>query len=166
MTSMDSTAKPTSASRTVSTYLVLPPDTNHYGTIFGGQIMANIDKIGAITAMRHARLPVVTASSDSLDFLAPVAAGEAMHLEAFVASTGKTTIEVFVKVQSENLILGETKLTATAYLTFVAIGPDGKPTQVPAILPETDDERQQYDSAPKRRAVRQQRLQERRNRAE
>src|ERR1700726_4034708 len=88
--------KPPRLSKTIMTDLVLPPDTNNHGTIFGGNVMAYIDKIASIASMRHARRPVVTASSDSLDFLEPVKAGEAIRLEASVTWTHKTSMEVFV----------------------------------------------------------------------
>lgn len=144
-------------SKTVMTDLVLPPDTNNHGTIFGGRIMAHIDKIASIACMRHARMPVVTASSDSLDFLKPVKLGEALRLEAFVTWTHKTSMEVFVKIESENLMTGEVKLTATSYLTFVGLGPDGKPAPVPPVIPETDEEKHHYGSAPHRYELRRQR---------
>ncbi|OFW78671.1 MAG: acyl-CoA thioesterase [Alicyclobacillus sp. RIFOXYA1_FULL_53_8] len=155
--------KPTRLSKTMMTDLVLPPDTNNHGTIFGGRIMAYIDKIASITCMRHARTPVVTASSDSLDFLEPVKVGEAVRLEAFVTWTHKTSMEVYVKVESENLMTGEVKLTATAYLTFVALGPDGKPTPVTPVIPETAEEKRHYDTAPERYEMRRQRKLHRRN---
>lgn len=153
--------KPPRLSRTMMTDLVLPPDTNNHGTIFGGNVMAYIDKIASIASMRHARRPVVTASSDSLDFLEPVKAGEAIRLEAYVTWTHKTSMEVFVKVESENLMTGEVKLTATAYLTFVALGSDGRPTYVPPVMPETDEEQRQYESGPTRYELRKQRKLER-----
>jgi acyl-CoA hydrolase len=153
--------KPASMSRTVMTDLVLPPDTNNHGTIFGGRVMAFVDKIASITSMRHARRPVVTASSDSLDFLEPVSLGEAICLEAFVTYTHKTSMEVFVKIQSENLMTGEIKLTATSYLTFVALGSDGRPTPVSPVIPETEEEKWHYDTAPARFAMRKERKHER-----
>jgi acyl-CoA hydrolase len=143
------------------TDLVLPPDTNNYGTIFGGNVMAYIDKIASIACMRHARKPVVTASSDSLDFLEPVKVGEAIRLEAFVTWTHKTSMEVYVKVESENLLTGEVKLTAAAYLTFVALGSDGRPTPVPPVIPETEEEKWHYETAPARYEMRKQRKLER-----
>ncbi|SFU74631.1 acyl-CoA thioesterase [Alicyclobacillus macrosporangiidus] len=149
--------KPCRMSRTVMTDLVLPPDTNNHGTIFGGNVMRYIDKIASIACMRHARKPVVTASSDSLDFLEPIRVGEAVRLEAFVTWTHKTSMEVFVRVESENLMTGEVKTTARAYLTFVAIGPDGRPTEVPPVYPETDEERHHYETAPARYELRRQR---------
>jgi acyl-CoA hydrolase len=154
-------SKPASFSRTMMTDLVLPSDINNHGTIFGGNIMAYIDKIASIACMRHARKPVVTASSDSLDFLAPVKIGEAIRLEAFVTWTHKTSMEVFVKVESENLMTGEIKVTATSYLTFVALGSDGRPTPVPPVIPETEEERWQHETAPVRYELRKQRKQER-----
>ncbi|MCL6453512.1 MAG: acyl-CoA thioesterase [Alicyclobacillus sp.] len=149
--------KPASASRTVMTDLVLPPDTNNYGTIFGGNVMAYIDKIASIACMRHARKPVVTASSDSLDFLQPVRVGEAIRLEAFVTWTHHTSMEVFVRVESENLLTGEVCLTATSYLTFVALGSDGRPTPVPPVIPETEEEKRHFATAPARYEMRKRR---------
>jgi acyl-CoA hydrolase len=153
--------KPARLSRTVMTDLVLPPDTNNHGTIFGGRIMAYVDKIASIACMRHARKPVVTASSDSLDFLAPVRVGEAIQLEAFVTWTHKTSMEAFVKVESENLMTGERKLTSTAYLTFVALGSDGRPALVPPVIPETEEEKWHYETAPLRYELRKKRKMER-----
>ncbi len=119
--------------------------------------MRYIDKIASIACMRHARRPVVTASSDSLDFLEPVHGGEAICLEAYVTWTHKTSMEVFIKIESENLVTGEVKLTATSYMTFVALGSDGRPTLVPIVIPETEEERRQFASAPERFEMRQQR---------
>lgn len=143
------------------TDLVLPPDTNNHGTIFGGRVMAYIDKIASIACMRHARMPVVTASSDNVDFLVPVRSGEAIRLEAFVTWTHKTSMEVFVQVESEDLMTGEVKLTATSYLTFVALGPDGRPTLVPAVIPGTREERWHHKTAPERYEARKRRKMER-----
>ncbi|CAM3905856.1 acyl-CoA thioesterase [Alicyclobacillus pomorum] len=153
--------KPARLSRTVMTDLVLPPDTNNHGTVFGGNVMAYIDKIASIASMRHARKPVVTASSDSLDFLKPVKIGEAIRLEAFVTWTHNTSMEVYVKVESENLMTGEVNVTATSYLTFVALGSDGRPTQVPPVIPETEEEKWHYETAPARYEMRKQRKLER-----
>lgn len=153
--------KPASASRSVMTDIVLPPDTNNHGTIFGGRVMAYVDKIASIAAMRHARMAVVTASSDSLDFLGPVTVGEAIRLEAYVTWTHKTSMEVYVKIESENLLTGEVNLTATSYLTFVALGEDGHPQPVPPVIPETDQEWWHYNTAPARYEIRKRRKRER-----
>lgn len=149
--------KPASESRTVMTDLVLPPDTNNHGTIFGGNVMAYIDKIASIACMRHARKQVVTASSDSLDFLRPVRIGEAIRLEAFVTWTHNTSMEVYVRVESENLLTGEINLTASAYLTFVALDSDGRPAAVAPVIPQTDEEKWHFESAPSRYALRKER---------
>jgi acyl-CoA hydrolase len=145
---------PVSQSRTRMTDLVLPPDANAYGTIFGGRVMEYVDRIASITAMRHCRLPVVTASTDSFAFLAPIHVGEAIELEAFVTWTHRTSIEIYCCIHSEDLMTGQRRLTATSYLTFVALGEDGKPALVPPVIPETDEERWHHDSAPARREAR------------
>lgn len=151
-------------SKTIMTDLVLPPDANHYGTIFGGRVMAYIDKIAGIAAMRHARKQVVTASSDGLDFLAPIKVGEAIHLEAFVTYTHETSLEVYVRVESENLMTGQVRLTATSYLTFVAIDEHGQRTEVPPVIPETEEEKFHFSSAQERRRLRLLRRDERQKR--
>lgn len=154
-------ARPSSASRTSMTDLVLPPDTNTHGTIFGGRVMAYIDKISSISAMRHCRKLVVTVASDSLDFLAPIKVGEAIQIEAFVTWTHKTSMEVFCRIHSEDLLTGETRLTGTSYLTFVALGDDGRPTPVPPVKPSTEEEWRHYNTAPARREIRLRRREER-----
>ncbi|UFJ43074.1 acyl-CoA thioesterase [Brevibacillus humidisoli] len=150
-------AKPSSASRTVQASLVLPSDTNNHGTIFGGTMMSYIDEVAAIAAMRHSRHTVVTASIDSIDFLSPVKMGHSLCIEAFVTSTGKTSMEIFVKIISEDLKTGERMLTATSFLTFVAIDENGLPTPVPPVYPETDEEKDLFHSAPERKRMREER---------
>lgn len=149
---------PMSQSRTIQTHLVLPPDTNHHETIFGGRVLSYIDEIGAITAMKHCNMPVVTASIDSVDFLSSARVGDVLEMEAIVTSTGRTSMEVYVRVQSMNLLTGETKLTTESFLTFVAIV-EGKPMLVPGIVPETEDEQRLFESGPARREHRKQRIQ-------
>ncbi|MFJ7830537.1 acyl-CoA thioesterase [Peribacillus sp. NPDC046944] len=141
------TGIPVQQSRTFLTDLVFPPDTNHHNTIFGGKVMAYVDKIACIAAMRHCRKPVVTASSDSFDFLAPIKTGDAINLEAYVTCAHRTSMEVFVKVERENLLTGEKQLTARAFLTMLAIDEDGKPIPVPQVQPETEEEKRQYVQA-------------------
>lgn len=150
-------AKPTRLSRTVLTEIIFPADTNYHGTLFGGRIMQFIDKVATIASMRHSRKAVVTASSDSLDFLAPVKLGEAIQLEAFVTWTHRSSMEVFVKVESENLFTGEKKTTATSYLTFVALDDKGQPSLVPAVIPETEEERKLFETAEARYEARKKR---------
>ena len=101
-----SETRPMSQSRTISTKLVLPPDTNHLQTIFGGKVLAYIDEIAAITAMKHSNTAVVTASIDRVDFVSSAYVGDVLELEAVVSSTGRTSMEVYVLVHSTNLLTG------------------------------------------------------------
>jgi acyl-CoA hydrolase len=149
--------KKTSESRTILTDIVLPPDTNYHGTIFGGNVMAYMDKVATIAAMRHCRRVVVTASSDSLDFLSPIRTGEAICVEGYVTWTHNTSMEIYVKVQAENLLTGEKRLTSRAYLTFVALDENNKPVEVPPVIPETDEERWNFRTAQERYEARKRR---------
>lgn len=147
-------AKKVSESRTIKTCLILPNNANYHGTIFGGHVLSYVDEVASITAMRHCRKPVVTASIDSFDFLAPAKVSNALCLEAFVASTGRTSIEVIVKVSSENLMTGESALTGVSFLTFVGLDENGKPTPVPPVIPETEEEIRLFNSASERHKLR------------
>ncbi|TCP29227.1 acyl-CoA hydrolase [Scopulibacillus darangshiensis] len=141
-------------SRAVKSSHVLPLDTNNHGTMFGGKLMSYIDDIAAISAIRHARNLVVTASTDSVDFLNPIKEGYSVCLESFVTWTHRTSMEVFVKVIAENMVTGERKLCATSFLTFVALGKDGKPTDVAKVIPQSDEEIMLHESAPSRNEIR------------
>ncbi|MEI3612019.1 acyl-CoA thioesterase [Pseudogracilibacillus sp. SO30301A] len=152
--------KPCSNSRTVKTAQILPPDANAYGTLFGGKLMAHIDDVAAISAVRHARKSVVTASTDSVDFLHPVKVGDSICVEGFVTSVHNTSMEVFVKVVKEGLLTAEKTVCATAFLTFVALGENGKPDVVPRIYPETEMEKMLYEGAELRRERRNERKKE------
>jgi len=154
---MEEEARPVGRSRSVMTELVFPTDTNHHGTMFGGTLMKYIDKISAIAAMRHCGKPVVTASTDSLDFLAPIRMGEAVELEAFVTWTHRSSMEVYVVVRAENLFTRDRRVTCTAFSTFVAVDENGKPIPVPPVTPENDAEKELFDSAPERFELRRKR---------
>nr|WP_320050982.1 acyl-CoA thioesterase [uncultured Desulfuromonas sp.] len=136
----NNSAKPCRESRVSKTSIVLPPDTNNYGTLFGGKMMAYVDEVASMSAMRHARTPVVTAFIDSVEFLCPVRVGQAVTLESFVCWTGKTSMEVYVKVNAEDLISGEIQLCLTSLLVFVALDKQGVPIAVPNVIAETDFE--------------------------
>ncbi|MBM6616584.1 acyl-CoA thioesterase [Bacillus suaedaesalsae] len=138
-------------SRTIQTKLVLPPDTNHLGSIFGGKVLAYIDEIAAIAAMKHSKKAVVTASIDIVNFLSTAKVGDILLLEGVVISTGRTSMEVFVKVQSEQIETGQKQLTTTSILTMVAIGEEGKPTPIPGVIPETEEEHEMLTYAEERR---------------
>jgi acyl-CoA hydrolase len=136
------------------TELVLPSDTNALGSIFGGKVMSWIDIAAAIAAGRHARRVVVTASIDALHFIAPIKLGHYVHIRATVNYAGRTSLEVGVRVDSENPLTGEKIHTSTAYTTFVALDDHGRPTQVPPVKAETPEEKRRYEEALKRRASR------------
>lgn len=148
--------KPIKASRIIQTRLVLPADTNNLKTIFGGKVLSYIDEVAALSAMKHCNCIAVTASIDSVNFLSPVKAGDAIQLVAFVTSTGTSSMEVYVKVTSQNFVKSEDKLTTEAFVTMVALDEDGKPTPVPKVYPETKEEIALHDSAPLRRENRKQ----------
>lgn len=139
--------KPCANSLAIKTTHVLPPDTNAYGTLFGGKLMAHIDDIAAIAAVKHARNPVVTASTDSVDFLTPVKVGHAITIEAFVTWTHHTSMEVFAKAITEDLVTGERKVCTTAFMTFVAINDLGRPVPVPSVYPESEHEKELHEGA-------------------
>lgn len=140
-----------SISRTIQTKLVLPPDTNHMGTIFGGAVLSYIDEIAAISAMKHSNTVVVTASIDTVNFISSARVGDILILEGVVISTGRTSMEVFVKVECQHLETGNRTTTTTAILTMVAVNSDGVPTKVKGVLPETEQEKSLMQSAQERK---------------
>lgn len=133
-------------SRVIQTDLVLPNDTNNHHTLFGGVLMKKMDAVASISARKHARTEVVTASTDSVDFLAPIYPTDSVSLESFVTWTGRTSMEVFVKAIAEDLKVGTKKVAATAFLTFVSQDEYGKPSPVPRIIPETQEETYLHDT--------------------
>lgn len=137
-----------------TTELVLPGHTNPLGNVFGGRVMELVDVTGGVAASRHARSAVVTASMDELHFREPVKLGHVMILRASVNYAGKTSMEVGVRVDREDPLTGERVHTATAYLTFVALGADGKPREVPPLIAESDEEHRRMENARIRRAER------------
>ncbi|MCM3003467.1 acyl-CoA thioesterase [Priestia koreensis] len=124
----------------VKTSRVFPMDTNNHDTLFGGKLMSYIDDVASISAARHGRFETVTASTDSVDFLRPIGQQHSVCLESYVTWAGTSSMEVFVKVISEELRTGKRELAATAFLTFVALDDDGKPVRVPRVIPETEEE--------------------------
>ena len=138
---------PVQHSKTIQTRLVLPPDTNHLDTIFGGKVLAYIDEIAALAAMKHSNCAVVTASIDSVDFLSSAKVGDALTLEAFVTYTGRSSMEVYVKVIAHNLIQNKKTLTTESFLTMVAVNEEGKPVPVPSVYPESEEEKQLFTTA-------------------
>jgi acyl-CoA hydrolase len=142
------------ASRVEKAELVLPGLTNVHGTIFGGIMMQWIDIAAGIAAARHAGGPVVTASMDRLHFLHPVHLGEVVILQAQVNFAARTSMEVGVRVFSEDQVTRARRQTTRAYLTFVAVDDVGRPRAVPRLVLETAEERKRFAEAARRRAVR------------
>lgn len=134
--------------------LALPNDANGLGNLLGGRVMHLVDLCGALAAMRHARRPVVTASVDYMNFLQPVRINQLVLLRSSVNRVFRTSMEVGVKVWVENLQTGEVRHTSSAYLTFVALNPEGSPVVVPAVIPETEEEKRRYEEAAQRRQYR------------
>ena len=134
--------------------LVLPNDTNVLGNVHGGRVMCLMDICAAMSAYKHARQPVVTASVDRLDFLAPAKKGDILILKSSVNYAHKTSMEIGVRIDAESPFTGEVRHTATAYLTFVAIDDNNKPTKISKITPETEDEKRRYERAKNRHLIR------------
>jgi acyl-CoA hydrolase len=154
MNEMTPEGKPVRDSLSEYSELALPNDANGLGAVLGGKVMHLVDLAAAMAAMRHARRPVVTASVDSLHFLHPVRIGELIVLRSSVNRVFRTSMEVGVYVTTENLMTGERLHTCSAYLTFVALNKEGKATEVPAALPETEEEKRRYREAGERREYR------------
>lgn len=127
--------------------VMLPEDTNPAGNVHGGTIMKLIDNAAYVVASRHARSNVVTASVDRIDFHRPVFVGDLLHLMASLNWTGRSSMEVGVRVEAENLQTGEIRHIASAYLTFVALNEQGKPKTAPQVQPETEDEKRRFNEA-------------------
>ena len=134
-----------------SSALMLPPDANNLGNVFGGVVMALVDKTAAVAAIRHARSTCVTASIDRVDFREPIHLGDLVVLKASVNWVGRTSMEVGVRVEAEDLISGLKRHTNSCYLTFVAVDESGCPREVPALVPESEAELRRYAAAKDRR---------------
>jgi len=147
-------AKLASGSRVEMTQLVLPSYANSFGNAFGGRVMQWIDLAAAMAAMRHSRMPVVTASIDQLAFHAPIRVAQIAILRAQVNAVFGSSMEIEVTVDAEDPRTGEKKLCCDAFLTFVALGPDGKPSKAPLLLTETEEEARRAQVAASRRAER------------
>ena len=132
-------------SRVEMAQVMLPADANQAGNVHGGSIMKLIDTAAGIAALRHCRTNIVTASMDRLAFHEPVFIGELVILRASINYVGKTSLEVGVRVEAENLMTGEVRHTNSAYLTMVSLDKHRKPTAVPKIIPETEDEQRRFE---------------------
>jgi acyl-CoA hydrolase len=153
--------RPVRDSQSEMAEIVLPNDANPLGALLGGRLMHWIDLAGAMAAHRHSRNYVVTAAIDHMDFWVPVHVGDLVILRSSVNRVFRSSMEVGVKAWVENYILDDCKHVSSAYLTFVAVDAGGRRIQVPAVIPETDDQRRRYDDAGKRRQMRREHLERR-----
>ncbi|MGY3765725.1 acyl-CoA thioesterase [Vagococcus vulneris] len=160
MTSHTFNQKKCRESRVIQTHRIFPADLNSFGALYGGKLMYFIDDSASVSASRHARQHVMTASTDSLDFLHPLLENHSVCIESYVTGTGTKSMEVFVKVIGEDLTNGKRYLAATCFMTFVVVKPTNSFTTVPEVIPETTEEVEITRGYKERRAQRLALLQE------
>jgi acyl-CoA hydrolase len=151
---MSNAARHPRESETVMSELMMPEHANIMGNVFGGVVLSLVDRVAAVCAIRHSRKQCVTVSVDKVDFKEPIHVGELLTAYARVNFAGKTSMEVGVKIISENVLSGQKRHTNSCYVTYVALDDNGVPSPVPPITPETPDEKRRYDRAAQRRASR------------
>jgi acyl-CoA hydrolase len=138
----------------VMSELVLPNDTNTLGNLMGGRLLHMMDICAAVSAMKHCNCPVVTASVDNVSFNNPIRLGNLLMIESRVTRSFNSSMEVFLRVYGEDLQARYKYLTNEAYFTFVALDPHGKPRKVDPITPETDEDKEMFNGALRRRQLR------------
>jgi uncharacterized protein (TIGR00369 family) len=142
--------KPIRASRITLSQLMHPEHANLLGNVHGGWVMKLVDEAGALACMRHAQRKVVTVAIDSMNFHQPIRIGDLVIITAEVSYTGRTSMEAEVEVIAENPITGERTHTNTAYLVYVALDDHGRPTAVPPLKVETEEQKQRMEKAQQR----------------
>ncbi|MDX1651194.1 MAG: acyl-CoA thioesterase [Brumimicrobium sp.] len=147
------TKKKPSDTLTVSTNVVLPNDTNPHGNLFGGKLLAWMDVTAAVAAQRHCRRVVVTASVNNVSFGKPIKESSIVTLEAKVSRAFNSSMEVFIDVYVENQVSGKRVKRNEAIYTFVAVDQNGGPISVPELVPETEEEKERYDGALRRKQL-------------
>ncbi len=141
-------------SRFTLSALMGPQDANSMGNVHGGVIMKMVDEAGALVAMRHANLPVVTVAIDSMTFREPIYLRNLVLCKAELTYVGRTSMEVYVEVSAEDPLSGDTRITNQAYCVYVALTPEGRPAAVPEIAFESEQERARAAQAAERQAYR------------
>ena len=144
-------ARPVRESQHETSELMMPQHANNLGHVFGGVVLAMMDRTAAVSAIRHARMTCVTASIDRVDFREPIHLGDLVVMKASVNFAGRTSMEVGVRVEAEDLLTGNRRHTNSCYLTFVAVDRHGRPVPVPPLLPETEEEQRRHRAAAERR---------------
>ncbi|MBI3081929.1 MAG: acyl-CoA thioesterase [Gemmatimonadetes bacterium] len=143
--------RPVHQSQATMSELMMPHHANNLGNVFGGVILSLVDRVAAVAATRHARRQCVTVSVDRVDFLQPIYLSELVTARASVNYAGRTSMEVGVRIEAENLVTGARRYTNSCYVTYVATDQLGKPSPVPPVLPETEEERRRFRAAEGRR---------------
>jgi acyl-CoA hydrolase len=141
-------------STVITAQMMIPQDANPAGNVHGGVVVKIIDESAGVVATRHARSNVVTASIDRMDFLHPIFVGDLLFFKASMNLVGKTSMEIGVRVEAEDLMSGEVRHVASAYLTYVALDEQGRPKGVPPLILETDEDRRRNNEAKARREMR------------
>jgi len=151
---MSQESKSPRESLTTMVRIMMPMDANNSGNVFGGAILRLIDEVGSVVALKHARTNVVTASVDRMDFYSPVYIGDMLRLNASINFVHRTSMEVGVRVEAENPFTGEVRHTGTCFLTYVGLDQKRKPTLVPALKLESDEDKRRWVEAQERRKAR------------
>ncbi len=151
MTADAYTPRPVKDSQAIMTELMMPHMANLQGSVFGGVILSLIDRVAAVAAIRHCAGPAVTVSVDQVDFREPIHVGELVVAKASVNYVGRTSMEVGVRVEAEQIVTRQRRHTNSCYLTFVALDDEGHPTDVPQVEPEGWDQMRRYEAAKERR---------------
>jgi len=141
-------------SQTIMTEMVLPNDTNTLNNLMGGRLMHWMDVVAAIAAQKHSNRIVVTASADNISFKQPIALGNVVTLKSQVTRSFNSSMEVFIEVSAEDIPANKKVTSHRAYFTFVAVDQNGKPIEVPEVIPETPEEIEHYEGALRRRQLR------------
>lgn len=151
---MERAKRKASESRSVLARVMMPQDANNLGNVFGGTILNLVDEVAYVAATRHCHSPVVTASVDRMSFLSPVRIGDLVTLNAVVNAAWHSSMEVGVRVTAEDVSTGEVRHTGSSYVTVVALDRQGRPTMVPELVLETEDEIRRNGEANRRREAR------------
>lgn len=154
MTANAHTPRPVKDSQAIMTELMMPHMANLQGNVFGGVILSLIDRVAAVAAIRHCGGPAVTVSVDRVDFREPIHVGEFVMAKASVNYVGRTSMEVGVRVEAEQIATRQRRHTNSCYLTFVALDDEGHPQEVPRVEPEGRDQVRRYEAAKERRELR------------
>ncbi len=143
--------RPVSDSQHETSEIMMPQHANNLGHVFGGVILSMMDRSAAVAAIRHARQSCVTVSVDRVDFREPIHLGDLVVMKSSVNFVGRTSMEIGVRVEAENLATGARRHTNSCYLTFVAVDQNGRPVPIPPVIARTDAEKRRYAAAQERR---------------